>query len=321
VAIIERYRFVPTSQLVRLMPGDQKNNHRHLQTLYHHGLINRFCLPKYGGPGEFIYYLDSSKSLETLREAGLLGELAEVDRRRREEVIRLNRESKYTQLHRDDDVQGKVLFIKHELMVSRFHAVLELACRKLAGRVFLEQWKQGPELYSRVEVPTVRPLRRDETTGRLVWEEQSKLQYVPHRPDAFFTLYFPSKPEGRQRTHFFYEADRETENTTRYKMKLRAHYHFIVKQQRQRQHPYNVPAIAAVLTETTSKHWAEKLRDAAKENVVSPKPYSLFWFTSLDHLAKPAAPGRPPLYLEQPEEIFKRIWQSPAEEKPFNLAD
>jgi hypothetical protein len=58
VAIIERYRFIPTSLLVRLMPGDQKNNHRHLQTLFHHGLVNRFCLPKYGGPGEFMYYLD-----------------------------------------------------------------------------------------------------------------------------------------------------------------------------------------------------------------------------------------------------------------------
>jgi hypothetical protein len=32
VAIIERYRFLPTSFLVRLMPGDQKNNHLCLST-------------------------------------------------------------------------------------------------------------------------------------------------------------------------------------------------------------------------------------------------------------------------------------------------
>ena len=63
VAIIERYRFLPTSLLVRLMPGDQKNNPRCVQTLFHQGLVNRFALPKYGGPGEFIYYLDSRDSL------------------------------------------------------------------------------------------------------------------------------------------------------------------------------------------------------------------------------------------------------------------
>src|SRR6266567_5162808 len=74
------------------------------------------------------------------------------------------------------------------------------------------------------------------------------LDLLPHRPDAFFTLLFAGNPEGKERSHFFYEADRGTENTTRYKLKLRAHWHFIVKQQRQRTEPvYNVPAIRAVL--------------------------------------------------------------------------
>src|SRR6266700_1981021 len=79
MAIIERYRFLPTSLLVRLMSGDQKNNHRNLQTLFHRGLVNRFALPKFGGPGEFIYYLDSQASLTTLIEQDLLSGLAEEE--------------------------------------------------------------------------------------------------------------------------------------------------------------------------------------------------------------------------------------------------
>ena len=195
VAIIERYRFLPTSLLVRLMPGDQKNNNRHLQTLFHRGLVNRFALPKYGGPGEFIYYLDSQASLTTLIEQGLLPNLGEEERSRKAELIRYNRQNDYAQLHRDAGSQGKVLYIQHELMISRFHALLELACQgpKLAGKVFLEQWKQGPELWNRVEVP-----KGLETARQRQWQEQpSAKELLPHRPDAFFTLYFPSKPADK----------------------------------------------------------------------------------------------------------------------------
>jgi hypothetical protein len=35
IATIERYRFVPSHLLVRLMPGDLKSNYRQLQTLFH----------------------------------------------------------------------------------------------------------------------------------------------------------------------------------------------------------------------------------------------------------------------------------------------
>ena len=44
IAIIERYRFIPSSLLVRLMPGGRRNTHRHLQTLFHKSYVNRFAL-------------------------------------------------------------------------------------------------------------------------------------------------------------------------------------------------------------------------------------------------------------------------------------
>ena len=322
VAIIERYRFIPSSLLVRLMPGDRENNYRNLQTLFHKGMVNRFALPKYGGPGEFIYYLDSQASLTTLIEQGLLSALGEEERRRKEELIRYNRQKDYAKLHTESESQGKVLYIRHELMISRFHAMLELACLgpKLAGKISLEQWKQGPELWNRVEVP-----KAWKTPGSDAWQEQPGVkEFLPHRPDAFFTLYFPNRPGEKQRSHFFYEADRGTENTSRFKLKLRAHFHFIVKQQRQRTTPpYSVHSIRAVLTETTGMQWAQNLRDAAKHPIVSPKPSPLFWFTTSELLTKPTPAGKRsvPLYLQQPEVLFTRIWADPVQDNFFNLAD
>src|SRR5690348_10575532 len=66
LAIIERYRIIPSSFLVRLMPGNLRNNYDHLQLLFHKGLSNHFSLPKYGGPGEHIHYLDSKDALDLL---------------------------------------------------------------------------------------------------------------------------------------------------------------------------------------------------------------------------------------------------------------
>lgn len=319
LAIIERYRFIPSSLLVRLMPGGQRNNYGHLQNLFHKGIVQRFALPTvYGTPGELVYYLDRVSALRVLVEHGLLN-LPEDRLRRSEENIRLNRQRKYHELHKDPDQQGKLLFIQHELMISRFHALLELACRKYTGKVLLEQWKQGPELYSHVEVPEVRKLE-----GTNQWLELPSKEFLPHRPDAFFTLHFPDNPEGKDRSHFFYEADRGSENTTRFKMKLRAHWHFIVKQNlHRRSEGYNVHGIRAVLVESTSSQWAHNLREAAKENVVSPKPSPLFWFTTSELLTKPTPDGKRtlPLYLVQPEVIFKRLWADPVQDKFLNLAD
>ena len=317
IAIVERYRFIPTSLLVRLMPGEITNNYRHLQTLFHKGFVNRFALPKYGGPGEFIYYLDTPQSLNLLIDHGLI---SPDDKKYREHIITGNREKDYASIHRDPDVQGKLLFIQHELMVSRFHWLLELGCRKLAGKVILEQWKQGPELWNRVEVPKA---RFSTATREVV--ELDKTQALPHRPDAFFTLRFTSKPTAQQLSHFMYEADRGTENTTRFKLKLRAHHHAIVKQQLQRRLAcYNVHSIRAVLIESTDMHWAHNLRESAKHPIVSARPSPLFWFTTSAVFTKPLQIGndRPrPAYLHHPETVFDRIWASPADDRLLHLAD
>ena len=100
----------------------------------------------------------------------------------------------------DDDsashLVAQLLFLNHELMISRFHAMLELACRKFAGKVELSAWKQGAELWNRIELPKVRQ------DARGLWMETAATEVLPHRPDAFFTLRFLTKPEDQQLVHF-----------------------------------------------------------------------------------------------------------------------
>jgi hypothetical protein len=50
IATIHDYRILPTSSLVRLVYGHEKNIQRHLQQLYHKGLINRFAFMRGKNP-------------------------------------------------------------------------------------------------------------------------------------------------------------------------------------------------------------------------------------------------------------------------------
>jgi hypothetical protein len=70
------------------------------------------------------------------------------------------------------------MHLQHELMISRFHAMLELACWRSNGRVELHQFKQGSELWNKVDVPVMR------FNGQR-WFESDKTETLPHRPDAF----------------------------------------------------------------------------------------------------------------------------------------
>ena len=58
-------------------------------------------------------------------------------------MIRLKRQKSYSERHRDPDQQDKLMSSQPELMISRFHALLEPACNRFAGKVILEQCKQG----------------------------------------------------------------------------------------------------------------------------------------------------------------------------------
>src|ERR1051326_3439255 len=70
IATIHDYRIAPTSTLVRLVQGHEKNIYRQLQQLCHKGLVNRFAFMRGKNPGEFHYYLDNSQALDLLVARG-----------------------------------------------------------------------------------------------------------------------------------------------------------------------------------------------------------------------------------------------------------
>ncbi len=312
IATVHDYRIIPTSLLVRLVPGHEKNIQRHLQQLYHKGLINRFAFMRVRNPGEFHYYLDSTAALDLLVDSGVNRASLES------EEVRRNREKRYCDVNNPkqiEETQGKLLFLKHEVMISRFHAMLELACGRSGGQVELSYFRQGPQLWNKIDVPKL--AFRNGT-----WQELDETEPLPHRPDAFFTLSFPKDPD-RHSSHFFYEADRHRTNTHKYNKKLRAHFHFVVKQKRH-QEIYSIDRVRAVLTETIDDDWAERLRQSSSHPTVSgSKASPLFWFTTSRLFTDEIQSGnrKLPTYVERPEIILRKVWASPVDNTLYSLMD
>lgn len=283
-AIIEtigRYRFIGTKDLIRLIGGNEDVTHRHLQQLYHRNLISRLILPRSGNNAEFIYLLDN---VTTLRELCIRSGIPE-DRFDFHE-IKANHD-KYSQEKLSNGLgsEGRFLFLRHELMISEFHASLECDCSASDGKVVLEKWLQGSELHSSIRLPSGRQL--------------------PFRPDAFFTLRFPNAPEGQQRSNFLYEADRNTSSVPKLHDKFEAHLNFLM--QGKHTQFLNVKKIRAVIVETITAERAKQLRNLAAELAAKePLAAILFWIgTSEKSTATPfsspfhiAADSRPRTLLD-----------------------
>jgi Replication-relaxation len=315
LATIHDYKIIPTSLIVRLVSGHEKSTYRHLQQLYHKALINRFAFMRGKNPSEFYYYLDNTEALELLALNGVEREHLGFDE------VRRNREKRYCDVNdpkRTEEMQGKLLFLKHEVMISRFHGMLELACSGSDGSIQLTNFEQGPRLWTKVEVPKL-------AFRNGAWLELDETEHLPHRPDAFFTLSFPNT--GREDLHFFYEADRHRTDTTKFNKKLRAYFHFVVKQRLHREF-YEIQRVRAVLTETVDDEWAERLRQAAGHVTVSgSKPSPLFWFTTSRLFTEEAMVqdnGRArllPMHLRHPDIVIRKIWASPVDDSLLSLLD
>jgi hypothetical protein len=254
-AIIEtigRYRFIGTKDLIRVVGGNEDVTHRHLQQLYHRSLISRLSIPRNGSNAEFIYLLDNAPALrELFIRAGFPLERFDWQQ------IKANHD-KYAPAKLGTGLQadGKFLFLRHELMISQFHASLESDCKTSDGRVMLENWVQGSELNSRVRLPSGETL--------------------PHRPDAFFTLRFPNAPEGQQKSNFLYEADRNTSSIARLRDKFQGHIHFLL--QGMHTSVLSVKRIRAVIVETITAERAKQLVELARELAAKePLAKILFW--------------------------------------------
>ncbi len=312
IEIIERYRFIPTSLIVRLVEGDVRTTERHLQNLYHQGLVNRFAFPSTFYPTEFIYYLDDKRALVLLTNAGRDAEKLDY------EIVKRNSEKKYSEITMSREMikmQGRLMHLHHELMISRFRFMIEKACGKSNGKVELMGFYQGSTLWNTIEVAKV----LYDQAGNLLESEETET--LPHRPDAFFALHFPDREGEEKAQYFFYEADRKNTSIKKFNKKLRAHFHYIVKQKKHAR-DYNIKRIRAVLVESIQDHWTNQLRLHSRHQVVAgKKPSPLFWFTTSDLVFEQKITTRIkgvekeiPLYLEKPELVFEKIWATPADD-------
>jgi protein involved in plasmid replication-relaxation len=310
VEAILRHRFSPTSELARLVGGHEDVTQRRLRMLWERSIVNRFAFPGIRNHSEFIYYLDHRSALELLVQHQRLTEIHP----QMEEEIRLNREADYAgAVVRDQHM--KLGFLKHSLMISRLHFMLEMSSRSSHGKVEIADWRQGGELRGhKVNVPEI-VSRRIAGTNDYDWEEQDRTYRLPVEPDALFSMRFPDRPEEQQISHFCYEADRGSMPMADMLKKMRAYYHFIKRQQKHR-HAFGVHPIRAVLIETTTEARARKLMELAEHPAVigAGKRSALFWFCISPLFTAPTQAGNDqhlPTYLLRPEILLDRLWALP----------
>ena len=306
IEAVLRYRFSPTSELVRLVGGNEDVTQRRLRKLWEWQTINRFAFPGIRTHSEFIYYLDNRQSLEVLSQHGRLTEIHP----QMEDELRQNREADYAgAVMRGQHM--KLGFLQHSLMISRLHFMLEMSARNSAGQLELIGWRQGAELRGqKVELPELKS-KRIEGSNNFTWQELEKTTKLPVEPDALFSLRFPGRPAGQELVHFCYEADRGSMPMADMLKKLRAYYHFVKRQQLHKQ-AFGVHPMRAVLIETVDESRARRLMELVKLPAVigESKRSSLFWF-AISPLFTAAAPTGPATYLLSPEAILKRVWALP----------
>src|SRR5450631_1496018 len=66
IETIGRYRFLPSSKIIRLVGGNEDVTHRHLQQLFHRGLISRLKIPSAPANSEFVYFLENAALLRNV---------------------------------------------------------------------------------------------------------------------------------------------------------------------------------------------------------------------------------------------------------------
>ncbi|HEV8413054.1 MAG TPA: replication-relaxation family protein [Bryobacteraceae bacterium] len=307
VEVILRYRFSPTSEMVRLVGGNEKVTLRRLRQLWEWGYVNRFAFPGIRNHSEFSYYLDTTKSLDLLLQHGRAAEIHP----HMEEEIKLNREADYAgAVMRGQHM--KLGFLQHSLMVSRMHFMLEMSSRNPANGISFAAWRQGAELRGhKAEVPEIHS-RRIEGTNKYAWEERDNhMQKLPVEPDALFSLGLA----GDRLSHFCYEADRGTMSAADMLKKFRAYYHFVKRQQKHRE-AFGVHPIRAVLIETTAEPRARKLMELVEQVAVigESSQSGLFWFCISPLFGASLEAGDMPStsrYLTEPQSILQPVWALP----------
>ena len=187
---VAEHRFIKSEWLVKLVGGSKQQVLRRLHLLYHHGYLDR---PRAqldyfhkGGSKSLVYGLAS-------RGAGRLRRDLDMPFERMGWTTR-NKEA------------GRI-FLEHTLMVSDFMAALELDCRN----------RSDVRLLYAHELP--QPKGRENTREPFQWTVNlAGKRRVGIVPDKVFALERTHSDGRRERTHYFFEADRGTMPVARWNL-------------------------------------------------------------------------------------------------------
>jgi hypothetical protein len=130
------------------------------------------------------------------------------------------------------------------------------------GPIELAHWHEGPTLWDRASV------------------DGSEL---PVRPDAWFTLRHTGRPEGRNRLHYFLEADRSTMSHKRMEQKIRAYLAYHQQQRYAAKYPGMETFLVVTVTETRGR--AKALQQDLHALLPTAKSRRAYLFVPLEDLA------------------------------------
>jgi hypothetical protein len=133
------------------------------------------------------------------------------------------------------------LGLRHFVFTADIHLRLLLLAKP--GPVKIADWQEGPALWDSASPSQAQPA-------------------IPVRPDAYFVLRHAERPEGRNRLHFFLEADRGTMAHQRMEQKLRGYIAYHGQQLHTRK--YADMKSFHVITVTQTRGRAKELQDGLR---------------------------------------------------------
>src|ERR1041385_2356654 len=190
IRLVYRHRFLSSSHIVALIGGSSQQLLRRLQSLYHHGYLERprAQLDYYskGGSRPMVYGIGNKAA------ALLKGEFSLAAKR-------LDWNAKNRSVRR--------IFLEHALLVSDIMVRIELACRQ-NGHIRLIPGKD-------LSLPHTISKQRQPFKWKVSVRNGVRLGIVP---DGVFALEYPGPADTRERAFFFLEADRGTMPVIRRKL-------------------------------------------------------------------------------------------------------
>ncbi len=177
IRLVDRHRFLHSSQIVALIGGSSQQLLRRLKLLYHHGFLERpraqLEYYRQSGSHHIVYGLGNKGGTLLKQEFGIA--LRRVSWGEKNRAV------------------GRI-FLEHALLVSDVMVTIELACRKRGFQLLTEKELAPPD-------------KKQPFRWRVNINNRLQLGIIP---DRVFALEIPDADGKRQRRYFFLEADRGT---------------------------------------------------------------------------------------------------------------